>query len=137
MEVLEFHDTHLASITFEGRDAVLLLRPGYIHRSEGRPGVDEGSGWLQDLDLIILDATCSGVPDDTFFEPADIADGTLAIDQVIWENLLPLPFSRCGTSTFTAILATGRRLDIRGSGARVVPRSEPTFLEWCPRDWSG
>jgi hypothetical protein len=38
----------LDSISEQDGSIVVKLRPAYIHRSDGVPGIDPGSGWVQD-----------------------------------------------------------------------------------------
>jgi hypothetical protein len=43
---IELHDSVVANIaTLEGA-AIVSFQPAYLHKSEGRPGFDAGSGWL-------------------------------------------------------------------------------------------
>jgi hypothetical protein len=60
--IVEIHDSELAGTTLIGRDLALRLEPAYVHRSAGRPGIDRGSGWLQDIDLVISEANVESLP---------------------------------------------------------------------------
>ena len=53
---IELHDSVLGEIGFAEGDAKLSFVHAYIHRSEGRPGIDPGTGWSQKAELIIEEA---------------------------------------------------------------------------------
>src|SRR5262245_59103732 len=76
---VEIHDSTLASITPDGHDLVLCLAPAYVHRSAGRPGIDQGSGWLQDIDLVISEAVVESLPSEF---PVDLSDGSFSVGEV-------------------------------------------------------
>jgi hypothetical protein len=90
---LEIHDSNLAGIELAGRDAVRHVHAAYIHRSEGRPGIDAGSGWAQDIDLTIFEAVVESLPSGF---PRALAGGTLSVGQAAWDNLIPLPLAVSG-----------------------------------------
>jgi hypothetical protein len=91
---VEIHDSTLASITPDGRDLVLCLAPAYVHRSAGRPGIDQGSGWLQDIDLVISEAVVESSPSGF---PVNLSDGSFSDGEVRWDNSIPLPLAVWGT----------------------------------------
>lgn len=86
--LLEIHDTKLAAIESGGPDVVLHLAPAYVHRSDGRPGVDPGTGWLQDFDLLIYAAVVETVPLEL---PCRLSGGSIALGEARWNNVIPLP----------------------------------------------
>ena len=53
---IEIHDSALDQITVEAGEAVQHFRWVYIHSSEGRPAIDEGSGWTQEAVIRIGNA---------------------------------------------------------------------------------
>ena len=125
-DAIEFHDSTLSGIAFDGRDLVVRLAPAYVHRSEGRPGVDPGSGWLQDVDLIIAEAVVESSPSDV---PVELCDGSLSVGEALWDNLLPLPLAASGATSLDVSTGRSERLAVRGAGAALVARGEPRFLE--------
>ena len=94
---IEIHDSFLTSIT-KRRDVLELRFDAYIHTSEGRPGVDAGKGWAQDLMLVFDSGTLEGSITEW---PAVLYDGTLEIDGEANENIIPIPLDRKGNIQLT------------------------------------
>jgi hypothetical protein len=44
---IEIHDSELMSFEVSDDHIILELSPAYIHMSDGRPGIDVGTGWIQ------------------------------------------------------------------------------------------
>src|SRR5262245_15156901 len=127
--VVEVHDSTLASIIPAGRDLVLCLAPAYVHRSAGRPGLDQGSGWLQDIDLVISEAVVESLPPAL---PVNLSEASVSDGQVRWDNTTPLPLAVSGTVSLTAVTCRGEHLAVRGMRASTVTRGEPRYLEEFP-----
>ena len=90
---IEIHDSVLASVSFSQGDAQLYFSSVYIHQSEGVPGRDPGSGWVQRAVLRIRDAKMEG----TFSEfPVDLTDGQTRMGQNILDNEIPVPLRHAG-----------------------------------------
>ena len=126
---VEIHDSTLASITPDGRDLVLCLAPAYVHRSAGRPGIDQGSGWLQDIDLVISEAVVESSPSDF---PVDLSEGSFTDGEVRWDNSIPLPLAVWGAVSLTVMTCRGEILAVRGTGASVVTRGDARYVEEFP-----
>jgi hypothetical protein len=45
---IEFHDSTFDGVRKDGTDLTLRFSAAHIHQSSGKPGVDEGSGWVQE-----------------------------------------------------------------------------------------
>src|SRR5947208_2881229 len=88
-ECVELHDSTLGAFRRDGGDVLVILAPAYIHRSAGRPGYDDGTGWSADVDVRI-----KNTPDNPplISLPVEIADGTLTIGEERLDNGFPLPF---------------------------------------------
>ena len=123
---IELHDSTLESIVRMGPDLLLRLRPAYVHRSEGRPGIDPGSGWLQDIDLILREGVAEALPSEF---PFDLESGSFEAGEDRWENSIPLPLSTSATARLAAVTTRGARLEVRGAGASAVRRGEPRYVE--------
>lgn len=126
---IELHDSTLASITPDGHDLILCLAPAYVHRSAGRPGIDQGSGWLQDIDLVISEAVVESLP--TEF-PVDLSEGSFSVGEVRCDNSIPLPLAVSGAVSLVAVTCRGELLAVRGTGASTVTRGELRYLEEFP-----
>ncbi len=126
---VEIHDSTLARITPDGRDLVLCLAPAYVHRSAGRPGIDQGSGWLQDIDLVIFEAVVESSPSDL---PAGLSEGSFTDGEIRWDNSIPLPLDVRGSVSLTAVTCRGEILAVRGTGASAATRGEAKYVEEFP-----
>ena len=125
-DAIEFHDSTVAGITPSENSIIVQFRPAYVHRSDGRPGFDAGSGFLQNLDLVLSEAVLKS----TFTElPCDLGDGSLSVGNEVFDNLVPHPFDLRGKVRFSAINEHAERLDIQGTQAIVLPVGEARYLE--------
>jgi len=77
---IELHDSTLASIQKEDSNLVVCLAPTYVHRSPGRPGVDPGSGGLQDVGLRLADAVVECASAEF---PVGIAAGSILVGAIL------------------------------------------------------
>ena len=127
--MIEIHDSRLAEIAWESGDLVLRFAPAYVHRSEGRPGFDVGSGWLLELDLRIAAAVAESLPTNI---PVSLADGRFFEGEIGWDNTIPLPLGFDGEVSLRAITGESEWLIVRGQGASIVERGEPVYLEEYP-----
>jgi len=77
----------------EGSQAVLCFSHVYIHQSEGKPGVDAGTGWSQAA-IIRIDNAVIG---SSFAEwPCDLSGGCLKLDGAVSRNMIPIPLDQDG-----------------------------------------
>lgn len=91
---IEFHDSTLDSIIVtENGDVILHLPSAYVHESQGEPGRETGSGWVQEARIYVMGAT---VASSLLELPCDLRDGEIRVDGEIFQ-LLPIPFDRHGT----------------------------------------
>ena len=117
-EAVEIHDSVLEVVSLLRSEAQLMFSHLYIHRSEGEPGIDAGSGWSQKGILHICDAIAEGA----FHEfRLDLIGGQVQKGQQIIENSIPLPL-QCQGSFELRLQAKGgeqTRVIFRGSGAEM------------------
>jgi len=87
---IEIHDSVLTQISFFQNEARFHLS-AYIHQSEGIPGQDSGSGWIQEAIIRIQDAQMKG----SFSElPVTLSDGQFWLGHNNLMNLIPVPIRR-------------------------------------------
>ncbi|MBZ5511137.1 MAG: hypothetical protein LAN70_08190 [Acidobacteriia bacterium] len=125
---IEIHDSYLTSIAKRG-DALELRFDAYIHKSEGTPGVDAGTGWSQDVILIFGNGTVEG---EIAEWPADLNDGTLEMDDESSENIIPIPLDRRGTIQLTLRPKCDDPIVVRGTDVRLQLQGAPTYVENFP-----
>jgi hypothetical protein len=115
---VEFHDSSVERLRSAGRDAVLEMTV-YVHGSTGRPGVDAGTGWYQDAEVIVSDAVLGQVPAPSDW-PLDLYDGAITVDRERFGNVVPLPFDRTGQATVEMELKDdARQFVVSGSRVRI------------------
>ncbi|HEV2313899.1 MAG TPA: hypothetical protein VGR94_01225 [Candidatus Acidoferrales bacterium] len=56
---IEIHDSVLTSVEIQAKQVKLSIE-AYIHKSAGVPGVDPGTGWIQNVILTIEDGSFEG-----------------------------------------------------------------------------
>lgn len=125
-EMIEIHDSTLSGATWDGRDLALHFAPAYLHRSAGEPGVDPGTGWIQDLDLIVSEARLAEFPATL---PAWLFDGEFAEGDRLWSNTIPVEPSQRGNVALVAITEHSEWLRVSGTGAAIVRRGEARYME--------
>jgi len=125
-EAIEFHDSVLKQIDREGDEVRLLFRPAYVHRSSGEPGVDPGTGWSVDVDLILFDAmSLSVIPS----LPGNVWEGTLRLNESVFRNIVAIPFEASGSIALRIELMSGDVVEATGTRARLGVIGGYTFVE--------
>lgn len=125
---IEIHDSVLEALTLENGDAILHFSHLYIHEAEGRVGIDPGSGWGQQGKLTISQATVSG----SFSEwPADLHDGHVVVDGILYENVIPILLD-VGGEIELQLQSWSEVMRINGKGAKLELIGEPEYLEEFP-----
>jgi hypothetical protein len=127
--VIEIHDSELKSIAVRVGEIVVELAPAYIHQSEGRPGMDAGTGWLQDAVIRIRGEEISGSINDL---PCDLWDGNLTLPGEYLDNLIPIPLSVEGDIVLQLTSCSGESVQIRGDHISLQLSGEPKYLEEVP-----
>lgn len=122
---IELHDSSVVSIVEDDGTIVLELR-AYLHQSDGRPGIDPGTGWSQTVRLIFPHATkrCTL----TKF-PDTILDGVLTLSGEQFDTCVAIPIEHVGPTVLDLEFANNIRVTIEGSGLQVERLGTPTFVE--------
>lgn len=127
--IIELHDSVVGDIATIGSQVIVFFARAYIHKSEGRPGWDAGSGWVQAATLSWAEATIEGnVPE----LPAGIWEGDLIVDVEVQKNMIPIPFSHTGTVALRLHLETPVEITIRGNQAVLTLIGEAVYVEEFP-----
>ena len=123
---IEIHDSFLNSVETVGKQLELTIE-AYIHKSKGKPGVDPGTGWTQNVLLTIEDGSFDGNIKNI---PWDLADGTLQINDQVSDNMIPIPLDQSGQIELTLIdkksgyrfVARGNRISLKLLGESTIHR---------------
>jgi hypothetical protein len=124
---IELHDSEVAEVRVSEGMVTVRFAPAYVHESAGEPGVDAGTGWIQDAELLIFEATLVGkIPP----LPCDLDDGKMVIDGHEMDNMIPLPLESAGNVRFVgAFKYDDFMIEVVGKGCRVVLGPDATYVE--------
>lgn len=122
---IEIHDSKVNSITNRGSFLEVCLI-AYIHKSEGTPGRDPGTGWTQDAILTFGSGTLEGEIGEY---PAWLSGGILVIDGEPLDNEIPIPLSRKGNTELKLEIFYNSPVVIRGNEVHLELRGTPTYVE--------
>jgi hypothetical protein len=127
-QAIEIHDSVLDALSPDNGNAVLHFSHLYIHESEGRVGIDPGSGWSQEGHLTISNAVVEG----SFSEwPAHLHEGQITVDGAVYENEIPISLNVSGKIELR-LQSWSDVISIIGKGAKLELVGEATYLEEFP-----
>ncbi len=126
-QAVEMHDSEVLGVERLG-DTVLLSLDVYIHRSDGRPGQDAGTGWGQKASLSVAQASIVAEPPGGYLW---ITDGSIQVGEQCFDDVLPLPFEHTGPVLLRFEGAEGC-LQVAGRGVNLVLLGEAHFIEQVP-----
>jgi hypothetical protein len=132
--IIELHDSQLVGIASQGGTVTVHFQPAGLHKSEGRPGFDPGTYWLQEARLIFADASVSGDFPDL---PYNVMDGTLVTGSEHYWDTIPVPFEVTHRVELRLKLDNIHRVTVVGRGARLEFVGEPRYLQDFPWGTSG
>lgn len=127
---VELHDSDVAAASIRGNVLELLFDRAYVHQSEGRPGIDPGTGWTQRLLVSVqnaaLDHSIPPLPD-------RISDGILRVGSTRYDNELPLPLRIEEAIRLELVMAdSGLPLTVSGTAIEVQELDSPRYVEQFP-----
>jgi len=127
---VEFHDSRISAIAFEGRSIRISL-DAYMHRWDRIDGMWHGTGWTQPVQILLEDASNAGLP----ALPVDLSGGEVRAGHLTYQGLAPLPYNSGGPATLRLELVTGEALDFSGSNLAIEPTGEDRYVEDLPDDF--
>jgi hypothetical protein len=122
---IEIRDFVLASVVTSGDCIEVCLKPAYVHKSEGEPGVDSGTGWTQEVRIRIRKGRVLQSPSEV---PLLLQDGCLVTGKTRQPNIITIPCGCSGSVELTLDGVNGQRLVVAGTGIDIVatsPRPQP------------
>lgn len=123
---IEIHDSRVAGISESDGNVIVHFRPAYLHKSEGRPAIDSGTGWVQEARLIFSEASVNGgFPD----WPCDIMDGEIIIGGERHRNLIPVPLQLAKVTELRLVCDVVHTVTVSGRGVRLELVGEPRYVE--------
>lgn len=123
---IEIHDSRVAEITEQNGTVTVHFLPAYLHKSEGRPAIDAGTGWIQEARLIFSEASISGdFPD----WPCDIMGGEIVVGGERHNNLIPVPLEVAKPTELRLICDSIHMVTIASRGVRLELVGTPKYAE--------
>ena len=122
---VEIHDSTLERIEHDGDDLVAVFS-AYVHRSAGRPGIDAGSGWSQELHLRFRRGLPSGNVEAV---PMELLDGDLDVSGERFSNVIPIPLSCTGPVSIELRGWNDTRIIIRGEAVEGAFVGQARYIE--------
>ena len=126
---LELHDSKVSSVQSTGGIVTITFEAAYLHRSDGAPGRDEGTGWVQSGYLEFAAASLTGAPD---IGEGWIVEGSLRVDGAGELGLIPVPFNTSGTVAACFTFKNGCVLRVQAEGGWLTMTGEAAFVEVFP-----
>jgi len=119
---IELHDSKVQQQETIGSDIIVILS-AYVHRSDGRPGMDAGTGWIQAA-IIRIEKGQGHVAC-----PMEIIDGSIFTGNKTYVNLLEIPLNAPGPSRIELRGNHGEFVQITGEAISIELTGEATFVE--------
>jgi len=123
---IEFHDSVISRIQEIGRCVVVEFSPSYVHESDGQPGIDTGSGWIQNARVTLTGASVSG---NRPLLPESLWDGSLRVGGQKYDNLFPIPLQACGPVELHLVFLSGNEVVVSGEAIEFELIGEATYVE--------
>ena len=123
---IEFHDSTLSKITQDNETIVLHFDKAYIYQSEGIPGIDNGTGWLQSIDIHLSQAKINILPKEL---PIDLYTGHFTLDNKKSDNGIDLPLNSYGNIEIFFITNFNEEIVITAKRVSSIEKSELEFVE--------
>jgi hypothetical protein len=123
---IELHDSTVADIVQTEEGIVVRFLPAYLHKSQGRPGVDSGTGWVQEVHLLLVDGMVTGQHPDL---PCRVHDGDLVVGPNRHINGIPVPLPDAIATELRLVFALGDTVTIKGRGGRLELLGDARYVE--------
>lgn len=126
--VLELHDSRVGSIRTDRGVLTLKFSAAYLHKSKGIPGVDAGSGWVQEGELAFVRAAYDASKD---IGDGWIIEGNLTAGEDTM-SILPVPLKTTGHISAQFSFANGCTLKVLATSVCLSLFGEPRYVEEFP-----
>jgi hypothetical protein len=83
--LIELRDSRVLSVTLDG-DGVVIAMSANVHESEGRPGIDAGTGWTQPVRVTVFEGRVVRRHEG---DRLWILDGMLTVGDETFNNMMP------------------------------------------------
>jgi|WetSurMetagenome_2_1015567.scaffolds.fasta_scaffold70980_4 hypothetical protein len=122
---VELHDSEISTFLVE-KDSGILSIKGIMHYSEGQPGVDAGTCWLQNIELQFSGISTLKIPDHI---PEIISEGRLVIDGSVFENMFELPNDISGEIELDLLTMYNEQFYVKVNRINGTAIGEPKYIQ--------
>ena len=127
MQLLE---STLGFISRSHEPVVVGFSPAYVIKSEGVPGVDASTRWTQSVELRFADGEIEGKMPGL---PAVINAGRIAINNISYVGMIPVPLESAGVITLELEFVEGEeKLAITGEEVKLDLIGDAKYIEHIP-----
>jgi len=127
-QVIELHDSSIVAVSWADGVAIVMLCPVFVHRSEGRPGVQPGTVCQRTAMFTITNATVSAKGR----LPAAVRAASLRIGTIDYLDVLPEEGMYADDIKLALDLSETEHLIVTGDQLLVNLTGEPSHLENFP-----
>ena len=124
---IELHDSRLVALREKQGEAQIDFE-AYVHVSEGRPGIDPGTGWTMPVRMTIPSATVVRAFEG---ESLWITDGAITVGSTVLDNECPVTLDVADEVQIRFVGHEGS-LTVTGTGLRVEPTGDAKYVEEFP-----
>lgn len=110
MKGLELYQSRVSHVEKEQRMVTIHFPHAYIYSAKGLPGRDPGTGWSQEVEISLEDASIGSSNPSL---PNMIDDGYFEVDGERYE-VIPLPLGEHETAHLHLTFSDGSELDVAG-----------------------
>ena len=125
-KALEIHDSTLNEIKKNHSAIILCLGKAIMHHSEGEPGVDKGTCWIQTIEILLENARIINEPDDI---PNDLDYGYFIINETKYDNVIKTPFKESGEIEIMFETFFNNELRINADKITISEIDKPIYLQ--------
>ncbi len=125
-KALEIHDSNLKEIKNNDLSIILCLDKAIIHHSEGIPGIDKGTCWLQSIEIYLKNASIINEPEDI---PNELDYGYFIINGTKYDNMINVPFKESGEIDIMLETLYGNELRINARKIAIAEINSPQYLQ--------
>ena len=125
-KAIEIHDSTLSEILEEGTTIVVSLNKAIIHHSLGEPGIDEGSCWIQLIDIKLESAQLLNKPEDI---PNNLYDGFFKINSTKHVNGVDIPLKESGEIEIFFETFYRNTLYIKAESIEIIEAGKAEYLQ--------
>ncbi len=123
---LEIHDSTIDEIIKEGASVTLVFNKSIIHRSEKKPGIDEGTCWIQVVKIKFENAIILSEPKDI---PNQLDYGYFKINGEKYTNVVKIPLNESGEIETLFETFYGNELKINANKIVITEHGEAVYLQ--------